>query len=407
MDLLSEKLLNKTEEVSTADALKGKIVGLYFSAHWCGPCRHFTPTLAKFYKEMQTKGKEFEIIFVSSDRDETAFKDYYAEHPWLALPYSERDAKNKLSKKFKVQGIPTLVLLDEDGNVITTDARSAVSKDPEGENFPWKPKPLSELLACSYINKDGKKLTKAEAIDGKITGIYFSAHWCPPCRGFTPELIKSYNNLKAANKNFEIVFASSDRDQAAFDEYYGEMPWLALPYDDRETKEALSKHFGVEGIPTFVILDEEGKVITTDGRSSVSGDPEGKEFPWRPKPLNDLTKGPGAINDMPSLILFSKDDELISAIEKTATSHWEAKGGGENAEFCFFFSKSAEGIAERVLQLCKVADKVTFNKPFLLLLDIPDDGGYYVLDETEITSASFDKALEDYAGKKLTRKQLG
>ena len=59
-----------------------------------------------------------------------------------------------------------------------------------------------------------------------MVGIYFSAHWCPPCRGFTPKLVESYNTMKAAGKNFEIVFVSSDNDEAGFDEYYGAGPLI-------------------------------------------------------------------------------------------------------------------------------------------------------------------------------------
>lgn len=83
--------------------------------------------------------------------------------------------------------------------------------------------------------------------DCDAVGLYFSAHWCGPCRGFTPKLVETYNTMKDAGKKFEIVFASSDRDEAAFDEYFGEMPWLALPYDDagKASKAALSKKFKV------------------------------------------------------------------------------------------------------------------------------------------------------------------
>ncbi len=34
----------------------------------------------------------------------------------------------------------------------------------------------------------------------------------------------------------EIVFASSDRDQTSFDEYYADMPWCAVPYEKRDIK---------------------------------------------------------------------------------------------------------------------------------------------------------------------------
>lgn len=67
-------------------------------------------------------------------------------------------------------------------------------------------------------------------------------------------------------KEFEIVFASSDRDDAGFKEYYDEMPWLAIPYNNRQQKDAISKKCRVEGIPMFVIFDKDGSIITKDGK---------------------------------------------------------------------------------------------------------------------------------------------
>lgn len=36
----------------------------------------------------------------------------------------------------------------------------------------------------------------AEALDGKVLAVYFSASWCAPCKQFTPVLKKVYNKLK-------------------------------------------------------------------------------------------------------------------------------------------------------------------------------------------------------------------
>jgi hypothetical protein len=38
-----------------------------------------------------------------------------------------------------------------------------------------------------------------------------AAHWCPPCRGFTPKLADYYRKVTGADKNLEIVFVSFDR----------------------------------------------------------------------------------------------------------------------------------------------------------------------------------------------------
>jgi nucleoredoxin len=59
----------------------------------------------------------------------------------------------------------------------------------------------------------------------------FSAHWCPPCRSFTPVLAKIYNDMEPALKEkFEIVFVSSDENDDTFNEYFQTMPWKAVQF---------------------------------------------------------------------------------------------------------------------------------------------------------------------------------
>ena len=99
---------------------------------------------------------------------------------------------------------------------------------------------LKCLLGESLIKGKGKTVVETTSLvgQGKVLGLYFSAHWCPPCRGFTPKLAAFYEKFKASDKSdlLEIVFISSDRDEKSFTEYYNEMPWLALPFSDRDRK---------------------------------------------------------------------------------------------------------------------------------------------------------------------------
>merc|ERR1712070_1239594 len=279
------KLITKDGEAETASVLSGKgAIALYFSAHWCPPCQRFTPQLAGWYsKSLQAKG--LEVVFVSSDRDQAAFTEYYNGMPWLALPF-DSDKKESLDKKFKVQGIPTIILLDSDGNLLNKNGRGVISGDPTGENFPWRQKSLSELLSpAKILSADGE--SSGADLMGKVFAFYFSAHWCPPCRSFTPQLAEWYKaDLK--NKGLDVVFVSSDRDEDAFKEYFAEQPWHALEYSDRQAKNDLSKALGINGIPSLVILDKDGSVINKDGRPAVSGDPKGDCFPWSPKPVHDM-----------------------------------------------------------------------------------------------------------------------
>merc|ERR1712139_360015 len=119
-------------------------------------------------------------------------------------------------------------------------------------------KALEDLFGAELQTKEGNKGTADALAGAEAIGIYFSAHWCPPCRGFTPKLAEIYNSIKGSCKKFEIVFASSDRDEKAFNEYFAEQPWLAIPFSDLKKKDSLSKKFKVGGIPTLVIVDKNG-----------------------------------------------------------------------------------------------------------------------------------------------------
>jgi nucleoredoxin len=75
--------------------------------------------------------------------------------------------------------------------------------------------------------KNGEKVNVKQHFAGKTVGIYFSAHWCPPCRDLTPVSPEFYNKHHQA-KNFEIIFVSSDKSGGEFEEYYNEMPWYGF-----------------------------------------------------------------------------------------------------------------------------------------------------------------------------------
>merc|ERR550534_2739724 len=102
------------------------------------PCRGYTPKLAEVYTSLKKEGKSIEIVFVSSDRTEADFKEYYSEMPWVALPYADRAKKAELCETFEVAGIPRVLLLDpKTGKMTNSDARGDVVADMKGEKFPW------------------------------------------------------------------------------------------------------------------------------------------------------------------------------------------------------------------------------------------------------------------------------
>jgi nucleoredoxin len=96
----------------------------------------------------------------------------------------------------------------------------------------------------------------------QIYGLYFSAHWCPPCRKFTPQLVAYYTQIAHDHPEFEIIFVSADKSAEDMATYMREsgMPWLAIEYGKLANVPALQKYAG-RGIPDLVIVDASGKVL--------------------------------------------------------------------------------------------------------------------------------------------------
>ncbi len=122
---------------------------------------------------------------------------------------------------------------------------------------------LKNLLKGELNSKQGP-VNSDVALANKVVAVYFSAHWCPPCRNFTPMLKEFYNELKSMGTSIEIVFVSSDNSQQSFNEYYEIMPWLAIPYGDDRIKK-LKTEAGIQGIPTLIFVDSNtGKILHED-----------------------------------------------------------------------------------------------------------------------------------------------
>jgi nucleoredoxin len=109
-----------------------------------------------------------------------------------------------------------------------------------------------------------------DAPDVEMYAIYFSAHWCPPCRAFTPKLVSFYKENKAAHADkFDIVFVSRDHSDDDMEEYMKEanMPWYAIKHD--AIKQCDLNRYAGSGIPCLVLVDREGNILSDsyqDGR---------------------------------------------------------------------------------------------------------------------------------------------
>ena len=135
-EMFSEGLQDANGQAVELSALKGKLVAIYFSAHWCPPCREFTPKLVEFRDK---NAADLEVVFVSSDRSQEEKDKYIAgeKMKWLTVPFRGESSK-ALTKRFEVRGIPTLVVLSPGGKLVSATARADVTNSADKCIAEWK-----------------------------------------------------------------------------------------------------------------------------------------------------------------------------------------------------------------------------------------------------------------------------
>ena len=98
---------------------------------------------------------------------------------------------------------------------------------------------------------------------GKVVLIDFWATWCRPCVAELPNTLKVYE--KYHDKGFEIIGVSLDDDQAQLEKFLknNNITWPQF-FDGKGRDNKLALKYGVDAPPTFYLLDQTGKIISTD-----------------------------------------------------------------------------------------------------------------------------------------------
>jgi len=398
------------EKADPVEMLTNKGTVLFFGAHWSEPSRSFLPKLHFFHELNADVKRDYQIIFCSLDKSEDDYMTYIEEMPWWCLPYAPSTLP-KLVTSLQANTMPHLVVIDAEGKIITKDAVGALTQDPTGKHFPWRPGRIVDMLPESYQSgelstDDEMVLLPTRDLDDKYILLYFASHGDALSQEFTPWLVKAYNILKNKRQDFELIFVSGDASEASYDMVLNETGFCAIPFADVEAREGLELRCDITSYPTLIMLgpkpdnDEDNfgdrPIINSEVRAVVENGDYITDFPFYPKPWGDLCKTTDDINSHKCLVVFHEggdEEEQMETEYAVRDASEEYRNGDELIKFYWACDPDAP-LSANIRKACKLGP--IDELPSMVLLDIPNDGLYYVSDERDITEESIIEFLGNY-----------
>jgi thiol-disulfide isomerase/thioredoxin len=129
---------------------------------------------------------------------------------------------------------------------------------------------INQPIQVSGLTLDGRNVSLAD-YRGKVVLIDFWATWCGPCKAEIPNIFANYQ--KYHSSGFEVIAISLDSDLQELQEFVTteNPPWVTLADRHPLNRMSMSSKFGISGIPAFILVGADGKVIDTNCRGEKLG----------------------------------------------------------------------------------------------------------------------------------------
>lgn len=228
-----------------------KLVFVDCYTEWCQPCKK----MEKEIFPLKKVGEYFNTHFINVKMD------------------IEKGEGPVILNMYKINAFPTLLFVNGKGEEVFRMVGSKTGKEllqvgagalASKTVYPVNPQAEQQIRLIGkevpdfcYKNVKGEEV-KFSSLRGKYVYIDMWATWCRPCCEEIPYMSELERQFHG--KNIHFVSLSCDKDQEAWKKKVGNDKMGGIQLNCGGDPEFM-KFFGIRGIPHFILLDPEGKVV--------------------------------------------------------------------------------------------------------------------------------------------------
>lgn len=240
----------------------------------------FSQQFRSVCEQLKSRGKRFEVIFVSGDRTREDMEQCMKYHgEWHSVQWRSPIIQH-LELRLRIHRRPAIVVLKKDGAVVSYIGEQQVAYLSTGAWLSWTQNPklvvqdaVTSILSESKVTKmDGTSKSIDSAMkDCEITLFLFSSYSCAECQSFVPLLAEVYLGLKQSKK-IELIYVTMDSDEGIvkfMNDF--QVDWYTLRCDDVTMFRLYRwKKLMISKVPTLAVLQRNADVLTCHGFENIT-----------------------------------------------------------------------------------------------------------------------------------------
>jgi len=196
----------------------------------------------------------------------------------VAFGWSAGAAETQRPPRVRLPEPPPEAAPDELFNYVEDIADPALEPESRGRLRYHRRKVAALTVAAADLILSQVPEDDPRHVAGKVVLIDFWATWCGPCVAEIPRVRDAYDRYH--ERGFEVVGISLDEDRDALEAFVAEkqIPWPII-LDARNDAGGLAARYGINAIPTMILVGRDGTVVSTDARGPRLEELLAEQFP--------------------------------------------------------------------------------------------------------------------------------